>query len=738
MLTFSNEQQELIDNIKKKLWPRVEEIWLQLMENPTEDIAFYEHIAATISRNGGAQRLADLWEIPLSNLLEKGKYQLVLDIARFALKYVPDAPNLHPAVLQAFKELHKDCPRLDYYIRASHLRDKFNLSACLAQCEEYLYLDEGEFFQHINWGLGKVIEIDVTQKKVVIDFPKMRGKTLTFEGAHQFLKKIPQDHFLALQEMNLARLKDMAENDPLELTKIILKSFEKRINLADLKSLITARVMPEEAFSNWWSKLKSSLRNDPWIELGPGTRPDIRLRDKALGYFDETLIRFEKAFTLPDKRKILKELETHQKGEPLPLEKAAPFVARVRQWHSACPKDDLAERLKLVYLMYETAALMPSPSAPLEDSEDSILNSVSDPVDFMRRIEIADYEIKALERFITLRPEESTNLLASLYLDAPSRVGQYAFEKLLEKKEFAVAAEVVNTILDHFDRNPETYAWTVRQILKKQLPEVDLVHSDFTLMEESLNHLERVRQKYVASDPDAKENRHIQSLLRAIFTEDKFANIAAILPELSPMEAKRFSNSIQTSPAFISHVKDGIDNLFRKIRKDIFEEEVEDTSPKVHYCTTKSLKLKQDELRRIKTFEIPHVTKEIEVARGHGDLSENAEYHAAKDRQAFLFKHMEELQDLIARARIVDPDNVQTILVGIGTRFTMRNTETGHTETHALLGMWETDPEKGIINYLSPMGQSIIGKKVGDKVELELPGGGKSCFEIISIENALK
>jgi len=738
MPTFSNEQQELIDNIKKKLWHRAEEVWLQIMENPTEDAAFYEHIAATIARNGGAQRLPDLWEIPLTNFLKKGKHQLVLDIARFALKYVPDAPNLHPAVLQAFKEIHKNVPQLDYYIRASHLRDKFNLGNCLAQCEEYLYLNEGEFFQHINWGIGKVVELDLTQRKVVIDFPKMRNKTLTFEGAHQFLQKIPQDHFLALQETQLEKLKEMAENDPLELTKIILKSFEKRINLADLKALMTSKLMSEDAFSNWWNKLKTKLRNDPWIELSPGTRPDIRFRDKALDYFDEMLIRFDKGFTLSDKHKILKELETHQKGEPLPLEKAAPFVARVRMWHRDCSKDDLAGRLILVYLMDETSKFMPSPTVPLEDSEDSILNNISNPVEFMGRMDIANYEIRALERFIALRPEESANLLALLYLDAPPRVGQYAFEKLLEKKEFIVAADAVNTLLDHFDRNPQTYAWTVKQILKKKWPDVDLVHSDFTLLEESLNHLERVRQKYVASDPDAKENRHLQSLLRAIFTEDKFANIAAVLPELSSNEVKRFNNSIQTSPAFISTVKDSIDNLFRKIRKDVFEEDAVETGTKVHYCTTHSLKSKQEELRHIKSFEIPQVTNEIEIARGHGDLSENAEYHAAKDRQTLLFKQMEELQDLISRARIIDSDKVQTTYVGIGTRFTMRNIETNKSETHALLGMWETDPEKGIINYLSPMGQSIIGKKVGDKFELELPGGEKSNFEIISIENAFK
>jgi len=447
--------------------------------------------------------------------------------------------------------------------------------------------------------------------------------------------------------------------------------------------------------------------------------------------------RFEKAHSLPDKRKILNELLQHQKGQPLPMEKATPFVARVRQWHSALKKEAFAERLNMIYLMAETTALMPTPAAPLSDSEDEILAQVQDPVSFLADVEIFDYQCRALNRLMLLKPEGASGMLQNLYLDVPPALGRYAFEKLLEKEEYQYASEGVQKLLDHFDRNPETYAWTVSQILKKKCPRITQPNSDFTLLVEALDHLEKTRQRYDATSTNAKFNRHVQSQLRAIFTGDKFSILAAVIDEISPMDARHLHNSLMTSPAFIGSVKEFMDNVFRRVRADIFKEEEEDTRPKVHYCTAEQLKIRQDELRRIKTIEIPRNTKDIERARGHGDLSENAEYDAAKDRQAMLFLQMENLQDLIARARLISPENVQCAKIGIGTRFEARNLATGAIETYTLLGIWEAEPEKSIVSYLSPLGQEFLGKKIGETLTVKALSGSETPYEILSIRNAL-
>jgi len=738
-MDFNDEQLELIENIKKKNWSRVEEIWLQMMENPSDDIEFYKLVAGTVYRNRGASRLPDYWEILLGYFADKKDLESVLTLARSALQYEPEAPNLHPFVLQAVKELNSDCPRLDTYIRRSHLKDKFHLGQCLEKCEEFLYFDEGTYFQHVNWGVGEVVELDLTQEKVIINFPQQKFKPFTFEGARQYLTKLPSDHFLVLLKTDPDRLRKMRDNDPIGLVKLILKSFNREVSQSDLKAHVTGNVMEEKGYSSWWTKVKRALRNDPWIELGTGTKPAIRLRKEAMGYFDEMLQRFEKAHTLEQKRRILKELAQHQKGDPLPIEKARPFAARVRQWHSGTDVENFVGRLKMIYLMEETANLMPSPPAPLEDSEDAILGEIQDIPAILWKLEIFDYQCRCLDRLLILRKDEIVRILQGVYMDAPTKAGQYAFEKLLERGATQAGSQSVKRLLDHFDRNPETYAWTVRQILKKKWKDIESPYLDFSLLVDALHHLERTRFQYESGSPSAKASRDLQTHLRQLFTGEKFAILTSILKDVTASDARRLHNSLLTSPAFNSAAKDTIDNFYHKIRPDVFEkEEDKEYKPRLHYCTAETLKIKQDELRRVKTVEIPRNTKEIETARAHGDLSENAEYDAAKERQAMLMKRMQQLQDLIARARIINPDTVQTAQISIGTRFQVRNLDTGEMETYSLLGLWEADPDHHVLSFESPLGKKFLGKKPDESVQVELPGGAKVNYEVISIENAFQ
>ncbi len=737
MIDSSDAQSTLIESVKKKQWYRVEEQWLDLIERPSEDLEFYNLLAGTIARNGGTHRLPDLWELLLGYFIEQKKYPLVLELARIALKYAPDVPNLHPAVLEVFKDVHKDCQNLERYIRESGLREKFNLADSLARCEEFLYFDEGEIFQHVTWGIGKVVALDSIQNRLTIKFGNTRHKSFTFEGAHQFLTKLPHNHFLAFQETDLGGLKEKAATDPVALVKLILKSYNGRITLPELKLLLTEKVMTEKEFAKWWNKIKKGLRNDPWIEIGAGARPRIRLRSEPKSYLEELLERFEKAATVAKKRLIVKEMAQHQKGKPLETAQGAPFDSRIRKWHSACEVNDLVRRLQLVYMIEEFGNLMNSPPAPLEDTEDSILREVQNPVSFLSALEIFDYECRALERLLVLQPTDSTKLLKSLYLDAPTKLGQYAFEKLLGRKEFDAASKAIRILLEQFARNPETYVWTVRQILKERGGNVDPGCSELSLLVDSLHHLEAIRHGYDTTSADAETNRQLQSRLRALFTGEKCALLASVLKELPAADARRLHNSLFTSPAFIASAKESMDNVFRKVRRDIFEQEEEaETTPRVHYCTAEELKKKQDELRHIRSVEIPRITREIETARAHGDISENAEYDAAKEHQALLFQRMEELQNLIARARIINLDSIQTAQISIGTRFKVRKIPTGEVETYTLLGTWEANPEEDILSYLSPFGSQFLGKKIGETLKVEHPGGGNTRYEILSIENA--
>lgn len=147
---------------------------------------------------------------------------------------------------------------------------------------------------------------------------------------------------------------------------------------------------------------------------------------------------------------------------------------------------------------------------------------------------------------------------------------------------------------------------------------------------------------------------------------------------------------------------------------------------------TGNLKLK-DELSRLERFDRIDVVKAIETAREHGDLKENAEYHAAKERQGHIEGRILELKDKLARAEIIDCLKVSTKKAVFGTVVKLLDLDTDDEISYQLLGPEEANVKQGSISVLSPLGQSLLGKSVGDEVLAKTPGGTRE-FEIIDIQ----
>ncbi len=143
----------------------------------------------------------------------------------------------------------------------------------------------------------------------------------------------------------------------------------------------------------------------------------------------------------------------------------------------------------------------------------------------------------------------------------------------------------------------------------------------------------------------------------------------------------------------------------------------------------------REELERLEKRERPDVVRAIEIARQHGDLSENAEYHAAKERQGMIEGRILELKDKLARAEVIDCSKVECSRAVFGTVVTLVDMDTDEEMTYQLLGPEEADVKKGSISVLSPLGRSIIGKTVGDEVRAKTPGGIRE-FELLEISSA--
>ena len=140
----------------------------------------------------------------------------------------------------------------------------------------------------------------------------------------------------------------------------------------------------------------------------------------------------------------------------------------------------------------------------------------------------------------------------------------------------------------------------------------------------------------------------------------------------------------------------------------------------------------EQELRHLKSVERPRIVREIEAARAHGDISENAEFHAAKERQSHLEGRVRLLEDRLARAQVIDPTGQTPDKVRFGVTVDLEDTESGERVTYQILGEEESDAAQGRISVTSPVARALLGKEVGDSVSVRVPKGTRE-FEILDI-----
>lgn len=139
----------------------------------------------------------------------------------------------------------------------------------------------------------------------------------------------------------------------------------------------------------------------------------------------------------------------------------------------------------------------------------------------------------------------------------------------------------------------------------------------------------------------------------------------------------------------------------------------------------------RDELAHLKE-ERPKISREIGVAREHGDLKENAEYHAAKERQGMVEARMKDIEDKLARSEIIDPSKLTGSKVSFGATVELSNIDTEESVTYQIVGAEESDVGQGLISISAPLARALIGRQIGDEVHIKLPAGDRN-FEVVDV-----
>jgi transcription elongation factor GreA len=237
--------------------------------------------------------------------------------------------------------------------------------------------------------------------------------------------------------------------------------------------------------------------------------------------------------------------------------------------------------------------------------------------------------------------------------------------------------------------------------------------------------------------------RHLKEFLRhlrSFFTSRRLKMFKEFCEQTTLSYARYLFAKIQRNRGFTDQTKQALLDVIEAEHPSILSTHDDarvsgDVAPTedVIYTTMRGYHTKEAELKHLIDYEVPKNAEDLGRAASFGDISENAEYTAALEKQEQLMRRVRELREDLDRARILDPNLVTTDLVVVGTRVRLNNLTRGGEERYALLGPWDTNLERGIISYLSPVGRGLLGKPKGATADITLPEGSVR-YEILDIE----
>ncbi|MBX3730664.1 MAG: GreA/GreB family elongation factor [Candidatus Sumerlaeia bacterium] len=744
-------EQELRDQIKDLIRARkfgdLETLWLTIIEEPARSLGFHQSVIRYLFNRKETDRLAELYSVLITQRAEQGNIQQARAVAALILEQDPTAEFLRPVLINLVKITYadRDPERVAEFLRLSGLDGETpNLRQALDRLEDLFGASRGQVFRHTQWGLGVVREFDARDGVAIIDFQRKHGQRMTMEGLKNFLRRIPADHLLARIATVPDAVKTEAFEDPAAIVRHALKSSGGKMKAADLKKLLTDQLLTEAEYKRWWGKAKDECRTDPYVDQsGTGANQVLVLRAEPRSFVDEVFERFLKARTLTERRLVLRDVARHgDNAEMKPEDREALYKLFARPVEEGLLKSD-TDKFGHGVLFEEYAHLFPDEAKNPVDIGWFLTHPELKPGDLIVSLGVFELQRVALTSAMTLREQEIESICTEVFYSADAKLVDWMEKTLETRGKQGVFDHCIERVLAHPERNPDLFAWAGRKVIEGNLPHVAESISPIAVCTAAATLLSKAEAtvRGDGSEAERREAGQIANRMRPILQEGhaRLLKVAVRKTELEP--ARRFLAHIKMLPGLTNQIRSLMEetvllehpSLRRRTKQ---EEAAEADAVRIHYATADALERKRLELSHILNVELPENSAAIGAARELGDLRENAEYHAAKDRQKILMQRAHELEDLISRARVVDLDNVKPDQVRFGTRVTVRRLAEDAVETILLLGMWEANTEQGIISYLTPFGSQLMGRTAGEQFDVVLPDGRTAVCRVEHIEAA--
>jgi transcription elongation GreA/GreB family factor len=570
--------------------------------------------------------------------------------------------------------------------------------------EPLTLLAESGCCMHRSWGFGRIKTVDTVFARFTIDFAGKPGHTMDLGFAVESLKPIPKDHILARKANDLESVRQMAAHH-LDLIKLVLNSYGGKATADQIQQALVPDVIRDD-WKKWWETARREMKkNGHFIVPLKKTEPVV-YQAKEISLQDRLMTNFRAAKGLKARVAVVVELT---KSAPDLADKqaaAGEIIAGLNTDIASYQRTQPSVALEAVFARDELCEIAGLPPAAGEITATQLWSQDMKFGPVLEQISAAKHHY-ALASFKAANPERWHEVLRySLNFVSAKSCREFA-NLLIQEGKMDLLKETLARLVNQHTASTELLLWLGRE---RSDAFADILGPEV------------FRAMLTAMERD-QFNEKRSNRLREFILDDH--ELLAELTASADIEVvKDLTRALQLSPVFDDMDKRSL--LARLVKSHpavqslISGEQTKQDSTML--VSWESLERRKAEYQELVQKKIPANSKEIAIARSYGDLSENHEYKAAKEMQKMLMRHKDELETQFTRARGTDFSNARTDVVSIGTIVRAMDLGANQPETFTILGAWDSDPDKGVISYLTPVAQSLLNNKVGDEVEFELHG----------------
>jgi transcription elongation GreA/GreB family factor len=590
------------------------------------------------------------------------------------------------------------------------MREEFEKMAAAGKLERHhiealVQLTNSRFCMHRSWGFGVIKTVDTVFARFTIDFPNKPGHAMDLAFAAESLRPISKDHILARKASDLENLRQMAATNHLELVKLVLNSYGGKATVDQIQQVLVPDVIRDD-WKKWWEAAKRELKKDGHFQVPLKKTESIVYQVKEISLQDRLLEEFRAAKGLKARLVVAGELLKNAHDLADKQGAAAEVITALNNEIPSYQRTQPAVALEAIFARDDIREMAGAAAIPGETEASAIWSQELKLGPLMEQLPAAKHR-RALESFKAANPEHWHESLRNAFNSVSAKLCREFAGLLIHEGKFEQLKETLARLISQHTASSECLLWLAKD---RNDSFADILGPEV------------FRAMLTAMERDQFNEKRSNRLRDYILDDQEL--LVELIGSADLEVIKDLTRALQLSPCFDDMDKRSllarIVKSYPAIQSLISGEQTKQESNLV--VSWESLERRKNEYHELVEKKIPANSKEIAIARSYGDLRENHEYKAAKEMQKILMRQKSALETDLVRARGADFANARTDVAGMGTVVRAVDLETGQSEHFTILGAWDTDLDKGIISYLSPVAQAVLNKKVGEEVEFEVQG----------------